>query len=137
MDIDKLDGIQKDRLADLVESCFIEIALRLFENNGMRVGVFLDKTWPRSSPGVAKNKWAAMKGKDPKTGKPARCSISDAYRIVQTLGLKVGYVIIQAEALAEERLEAEIKKEAEAGSARPETAAPGGKRRRAAPASPE
>jgi len=117
MDIDKLDGIQKDRLAELVESCFIEIALRLLENNDMKVGVFLDKAWPRSNRGVAKNKWAAMKGKDPKTGKPARCSISDAYRIVQALGLKMGYVIVQAEALAEERLEAEIKKEREGETA--------------------
>jgi len=137
MDIDKLDDMQKDRLAELVESCFIEITLRLLENNGMKAGVFLDKTWPRSSRGVAKNKWAAMKGKDPRTGKPARCSISDAYRIVQSLGLKMGYVIIQAEALAEEKLEAEIKKEAEAKAAQPEKTVPAGQRRRPVPASPE
>ena len=36
---------------------------------------------------------------------------------MQALGLKMGYVIVQAEALAEERLEAKIKKEREGETA--------------------
>lgn len=115
------DYRQKAVMADLFESSFIEMVCNLAVKQKIKKGDFANRVWPDSSEHVARNKWANMRIKAPGTGKPATCSLSDAFRLASALGLNMAYVVLQAENLAENKLK-EISQPAADISAKPKAA---------------
>jgi len=95
---------QQAAIADLYEKCFIEAVQEQAEQKKIKKGGFAQDVWPESSPFVARHRWEKMRFGDRRTGKPTVCSLSDAYRMVKALGLRMPYVALLADFMVEQRL---------------------------------